>query len=364
MDPEDELTLSFYKEITKFGDSQNVSLVQKIDTNEIFVKKEYKSCDTRVFDVLKQSGFSGTPRIYECIRDTENNRTTIIEEHINGKTLRTILDMNGTMPKDDVISIAAAICDILRPIHMHEPPVIHRDIKPENVMIKDGVVYLVDFDASKLYSEGSQRDTELLGTASYAAPEQYGFLQSDPRTDIYAIGVLIREMSTGSSESVNDSAGPFSTIIRKCTCMDPDDRYQNVTELKCALLELMPPAYSDPTSTGDTEETYTSYALPGFRGKNMGVKIVAAFLYFLAIYSSLTYTQEGISTAALWANRVLVLTVIIALTLLFGNYRGIVKILPFTNSENKAVRILGYVFYAFIILFFLGLIASIIDKYL
>ena len=358
MNTEDQLKLSFYKEISKLGDSQNVSLVERIDTNEIFVKKEYEGCDTRVFDVIKESGFSGIPRIIECVRDTESNRTTIIEEHINGKTLRTILDMEGTLPADTVISISVSICDILRPLHLNEPPIIHRDIKPDNVIIsEDGKVHIVDFDASKLYNKGSHRDTELLGTETYAAPEQYGFLQSDQRTDIYAIGVLIREMSTGSTEAHDGAVSPFESIIGKCTHMNPDDRYQNVIDLKYALLQALPP-YTDTTEA----DLSFSFALPGYRSDSIAKKIIATSLYLLAFYSSFTYVEDGLSTVALWINRIMIFITMMAITLLFGNYLGICSKLPLTRSSSKFIRVIGYVLYTFLILLIFGSITSITDR--
>ena len=73
-------------------------------------------------------------------------------------------------------------------------PIIHRDIKPSNIMITEqNHVVLLDFNAAKLYTNASTNDTVLLGTKGYAAPEQYGFGSSSPQTDIYAIGVLIKE---------------------------------------------------------------------------------------------------------------------------------------------------------------------------
>ena len=263
MTPEDELKLSFYEEISTVKQSHNISLVKRIDTGEIFIKKTYDNYPSDVFDVLKENAFQGIPIIYERILDQDTGKAIIIEEYINGRSLSTLLDQEGTLSEGQTISIAISLCNILAPLHRNNPPLIHRDIKPSNVIITEKKeVYLVDFDASRLYNKSLQRDTELLGTEAYAAPEQYGFLQSDPRTDIYALGVLIREMLTGSSEKSGHSCGSLDSVIKKCTSMDPDDRYQSTIELKHELIKHIEPEPEPRTMTN-------SYALPGFRGHSI-----------------------------------------------------------------------------------------------
>ena len=85
---------------------------------------------------------------------------------------------------------------------LHENTIVHRDLKPENILIDSkGCIKIIDYDAAKIYSWGKNEDTFLLGTAGYAAPEQYGIVQSDMRTDIYALGVLINVMLTGEHPS-------------------------------------------------------------------------------------------------------------------------------------------------------------------
>ena len=86
---------------------------------------------------------------------------------------------------------------------------------------------LVDFDAAKVYKSGESCDTVLLGTEGHAAPEQYGFAQSDPRTDVYGVGILAKEILPNKK--------PYSSIIQKATSMDPRFRYANTRQFKDAL---------------------------------------------------------------------------------------------------------------------------------
>ena len=358
MTPENELKLSFYEEIAPIKQSHNISLIKRIDTNEIFVKKVYENYPSDVFDVLKKNSFDGIPKIYEIIKDDDTEETIVIEEYINGKTLDNILNIEGKLTENHAIYIAVSLCDILSTLHRNDPPLIHRDIKPSNVIINDdGKVHLVDFDASRLFNKSQSRDTELLGTETYAAPEQYGFLQSDERTDIYALGVLIREMITGSAEKKDAACGDLEKVVDKCTSMDPGDRYQSTQALKNELLIHM-------TSESERTPDTVSYALPGFRSHSIPLKILSALMYLFFISASITYSEPGMSLADLWINRISLLITFLLLTLLYGNYLDIHKTLPLINSSNKIIKFFGYLFYTTSIIFVFGMVTSLADKFL
>lgn len=129
------------------------------------------------------------------------------------------------------------LCDIpLCPFICCDPPIIHRDIKPSNILLtpSDHVI-LIDFDASREFDAGKPEDTVLLGTREYAAPEQYGFGQSDARSDIYALGVLLNKMLTGTYPRRECPECSLGEIITRCTALLSDQRYASVEELKTAL---------------------------------------------------------------------------------------------------------------------------------
>ena len=125
------------------------------------------------------------------------------------------------------------LCDALTALH--DRGIVHRDIKPENVMVdKSGRVVLIDFNASRIESEAI-KDTVIMGTVGYASPEQLGLAQTDARTDIYAIGVLYNVMLTGQHPSVTIATGKTGRIVRKCTAVNPNERYHTAIELWAAL---------------------------------------------------------------------------------------------------------------------------------
>ena len=148
----------------------------------------------------------------------------------------------GPFSEHEAAGYISQLCDILRTLHQQNPPIVHRDIKPSNLIVTyDGRLILIDFNTAK-ESEGDKgHDTVLIGTAGYAAPEQYGFSESKPTADIYAIGVLLNELLTGCLPGQKEYKGRLSKIIQKCTHIDPVQRFQSVDELQQALNEVLHP---------------------------------------------------------------------------------------------------------------------------
>ena len=97
-----------------------------------------------------------------------------------------------------------------------------------------GRVVLIDLNASRMTTVAS-KDTQIMGTVGYASPEQLGISQSDARTDIYAAGVLLNVMLTGKHPTQGYAKGHLGTVVRKCTALNPDDRYQSAEKLSDML---------------------------------------------------------------------------------------------------------------------------------
>ncbi|MBV9709337.1 MAG: tetratricopeptide repeat protein [Ktedonobacteraceae bacterium] len=146
------------------------------------------------------------PRIYDHF--TENERSYLVMDFIEGQTLEDYYDKAGgsPLPLDQVLNWGEQICDVLSYLHTHQPPIIFRDLKPSNVMISEsGHVYLIDFGIARIFKPGQSHDTVALGSPGFAAPEQYGKAQSTPRSDIYSLGALLHCLLTG----VDPSEQPF-----------------------------------------------------------------------------------------------------------------------------------------------------------
>lgn len=184
-----------------------------------------------IYDMLKEIDFKNLPAVYDSYNFDDGQ--IVLEEYIDGITVADVLE-SGKYTYSGAAKVISEVCDALSVIH--SKGYVHRDIKPENVMITtDATIKLIDFNASRKYDISKSNDTVALGTIGYASPEQLGLSQSDARTDIYALGVLLNVMLTGVHPSKCLASGRAGKIVLKCTQIDPQKRYSNTFELKYAL---------------------------------------------------------------------------------------------------------------------------------
>ena len=188
--------------------------------------------DIKLLQTLEHPGL---PRYYEQFQN--DRMLCIVREYIEGEPLNAYA-RDRQLSVREIIAIALRLCDILEVLHTHVPPVVHRDIKPENIIVKpDGDIALIDFDIARSVKSGAGTDTVFFGTRGYAPPEQYGFGQTDSRADIYAFGVLLRWMVTGSvRENRNIAIDPgLQRVIDRCTAFSPGARYRDIGQVRRAL---------------------------------------------------------------------------------------------------------------------------------
>ena len=161
--------------------------------------------------------------------------TVSFEEFVDGTLLSAILKRT-VLTGRQACAILREVCAALEVVH--GLGFVHRDVKPENIMLTaDGRVVLLDLDAAAQVLGNPDTNTRLLGTAGYAAPEQFGFARCDVRADIFALGVLLNVMLTGDHPSVQLASGRFGRIVRRCTSTTISQRYASVE----ALLKQLPP---------------------------------------------------------------------------------------------------------------------------
>lgn len=191
------------------------------DTGRIIAVKHLRG-NHAVYDQLRTIHHPFLPDIYNV--STSEDETVVEEEWIEGASIG-----DAALKETQIRRAILELCQVLA--FLHKQGIIHRDIKPSNLLIApDGHIRLIDFDASRTVKEDQMGDTQLLGTQGYAPPEQYGFAQTDKRTDVYAVGITMRTL-----------LGPLSRkrrnkkIIKKCTALDPKRRYPSVERLRLAL---------------------------------------------------------------------------------------------------------------------------------
>ncbi len=178
------------------------------------------------YEELLRINCKNLPLIYDVI-DLDDGQI-VLEEFIDGVTISDVM-VSGRYSYLGIRKVLRSVCGALSVLH--QMGFVHRDVKPENVMIdKYGRVVLIDFNASRKISTAS-KDTVVMGTVGYASPEQLGVTQSDARTDIYAVGVLLNVMTTGKHPSEKLAKGKVGRIVRKCTNVNPNERYQSAEKL-------------------------------------------------------------------------------------------------------------------------------------
>ena len=180
---------------------------------------------------LKGICHENLPRIYE-VQELSDGQA-VLEEFLDGITVAQVLE-GDTYTYTGAKRVLRQVCAALHTLH--SMGIVHRDLKPQNVMITpNGTVKLIDLNVSRELDLGKQNDTQVLGTVGYAPPEQLGIGQSDPRTDLYAMGVLLNVMVTGNHPSCGLAKGRAGAIVKKCTAIAPESRYQSAKELWRAL---------------------------------------------------------------------------------------------------------------------------------
>lgn len=355
MTVQDALTLSYYQRLGTLNEAHQVYLVQHKQSHRMFVEKHLTVYDRTVFEALKSHPIPNIPRIYELVED--EFQLIVIEEYIDGTSLSSILEQ-GTLPEAEAVRIVKALCEIVASLHGCNPPIIHRDIKPSNILLtEDGMVKLLDLNAAKPYAGAEDRDTRLIGTAGYAAPEQYGFGSSDVRTDIYAIGVLMAELVHGSFSRSRLTNWPYDSIAEKCTRLDPKLRYASVGEVRAALDGL------DGKRTKHREGRYIRWLPPGFRALKPLYMVLMGIWYLFVAALCLTMEFENMTGTELTLNRVFIFLSFLLATLFVGNYLDVWERFGVTRIQSRALRILAVIGIASLIPIGMMIILVLIESF-
>lgn len=200
--------------------------------------------------ITQQLSHANIVRVFDLEADRKRKFYFFTMELIEGKTLNRLLrERGGKLPLNEALDIVRQICDALEYAHRQT---IHRDLKPQNIMVcPDGTIKVLDFGLAKLISPGGLTKSSMaLGTAYYQAPEQsVNPRDVDQRADIFSLGVIMYQMTTGrlplgfiKAPSQLDHQLPPSldAVLLKCIEPEPEDRFPSVSQVgealtKCAI---------------------------------------------------------------------------------------------------------------------------------
>lgn len=293
--------------------------------------------------------FRQLPRIVDC-RESGGSLEVLLE-YVKGRTLAQVVA--DTSPADrDMLAreLIPAICDAVSELHgALESPLVHRDLTPNNVVCPDVHLcsaagsrpaarscsaagsrpaarqccpVLIDFGIARVWREGEEADTTHFGTRSYAPPEQYGFGQTDVRSDVYALGMLAFFCLAGREATPADRECGFAcaevspawrSVITKTTSLDPDDRYQSAAEMRdalpgaangCLRIHSERPggrSRSLAMTLAEMRERYLSASVPSFWSvRNVLVCLAAAIILFACAIC--LFDEKYYVAGPLWLN--------------------------------------------------------------
>ena len=243
--PEDMQEYWTVYECLKESEDSSTFLVKETATGILCVLKwgrnrqtEFLRNEMEIMKKMADRKLSGIPKAYRIFE--ENGEVYLVREYIEGMSLAQMVLQKGGISEAEICRISRKICQTAEQFQNPNEPMIHRDIKPENIVVTPGdEVVFIDFGTMRSYKKDGSRDTFVVGTRGTAAPEQYGYTQTDQRTDVYAIGQTMLYMVSESYEMNQLSECAVSRrmkkIIEKACSFEPDKRYGDAAQLRRAV---------------------------------------------------------------------------------------------------------------------------------
>ena len=232
-------------ECLKESEDSSTFLVKETATGILCVLKwgrnrqtEFLRNEMEIMKKMADRKLSGIPKAYRIFE--ENGEVYLVREYIEGMSLAQMVLQKGGISEAEICRISRKICQTAEQFQNPDEPMIHRDIKPENIVVTPGSeVVFIDFGTMRSYKKDGSHDTFVVGTRGTAAPEQYGYTQTDQRTDVYAIGQTMLYMVSESYEMNQLSECAVSRrmkkIIEKACSFEPDKRYGDAAQLRRAV---------------------------------------------------------------------------------------------------------------------------------
>ena len=385
------------------GGGGKVYLARDLELGVLWAVKEIPASGKSEARMLLKLSHPSLPKMIDYIED--NRKCYLVMEYVRGKSLGEYLRDGKRFSVNEIVKYGMEIADVFSYFHNRKPPVYYGDLKPDNLMMgENGRLYLIDLGGA--VNGYKYQHKVCTGTNGFAAPEQYGFGQSDPRTDIYALGITFYYMLTGDYPDSGKYAGKYYDIITKCIQLAKEDRYPTVDELRkviqeCGTIagsnkrtndlhsELAPKRklaaqnrfYSDaldfikrivqfalqPKSTDKQLALGWRRWLPvGFRTGKIWKMLIAALGYVLiyALCFSGTFTDAdnaAYTGFTLWAFRIDALLMLLGCVELIGNYGGVMDRLPLMNKSRLLYMIMTVIYtivWCFLIISILALVVS------
>ena len=280
-----------------------------IDGAGPFVRKKIPNrlANQGVWSLIESCGCARLPKVEATY--SLPDQFVVVYDFVPGQTLEELVVAKKHLVPEEAASLAADICEAAAALHSRG--VVHRDLSPRNVIVAADGAHLIDLGIARMRVEGASRDTTSLGTRGFASPEQYGFAQTDARSDVYAIGKLLGYMLTGLQPDGDEyervlgdadaTDSRLAEVVARACAFEPSSRYQSAAEMACALgrcgdAEVCAPAGGGASSGVRAAATWTR---KGLSKKAIVIAIAAVLLAVgLVLFFVLGRWEEGHSVSA------------------------------------------------------------------
>lgn len=223
----------------------------------------------------------------------------VVYDFVPGRSLSKAIETDGPLTPEEAASLGIELCEAAEELHRHG--IVHRDISPNNIVVAANGAHLIDLGIARMRVEGASKDTTSLGTWGFASPEQYGFAQTDARSDVYSIGRVLGFALTGvrpddeTYEQVlkknldNAPATLVHAITRACS-FEPSARFQSAAEMAGVLSGSSQPK-DDGTSSGasqqaDKVKSATRTHDPKHNPEKTGIQVLGGLLLKLILIAA------------------------------------------------------------------------------
>lgn len=267
-----------------------------IDGAGPFVRKKIRQELARrnVWSALTECSSPRLPRVEATYELPEH--FVVVYDFVPGRTLSKVIETNGPLTPESTVSLGIELCEAAEELHRHG--IVHRDISPNNIVAAADGAHLIDLGIARMRVEGASKDTTSLGTWGFASPEQYGFAQTDARSDVYSIGRVLGFALTGvrpddetyeqALKSILEHAPAklVHAITRACS-FEPSARFQSATEMAEALAGSSQPkdngASSGANQQTDNAKTATRAHDPKHNPEKTGAQAIGSLLLKLIL---------------------------------------------------------------------------------
>lgn len=335
---------AYYKEIGLLGEDEKTAmkLVRNEEGNTLLCKRIDSSL-LPIYRKLINVEHENIVTVYGITKDEYG--ILVVMEYFPSKTLEEKMLENGIFSIRDMKSVILQIAKGVSTIH--DLGIVHRDLSANNILIdKNGRVKITDFGIARMYDKDKNADTRILGTHGYAAPEQFGFIQTDRKADVYAIGVLMNVMLSGKmpNEKLYKGDSKLMDIIQRCTSMKPSERYE-VEE----IVDLL--GYK--ISNISILKRRIIKSIPGFRSGNKVKMTLAIIEYLYMTYIYFAFGIAGILKKQMFG--IISFLGFLGATLGLGYFVGSFSKVAYKLHADKGVRkfflIVAYIIIGYVILY-------------